>query len=100
MQAMLDAGVATRRGVTCAHLEPACASVPRRHPLTVSEQAQAESVLLPLFPQMTDQEQDQVVDALRAAIVLQRRRRVVTKPLRPKSRRQSTSSDLPIPEQG
>jgi dTDP-4-amino-4,6-dideoxygalactose transaminase len=74
MQAMLDAGVATRRGITCAHLEPACASVPRRHPLTVSEQAQAESILLPLFPQMTDQEQDQVVDALRAAIALPKRR--------------------------
>jgi perosamine synthetase len=75
MQEMLNAGVATRRGVTCAHLEPACASVPRRHPLTVSEQAQAECILLPLFPQMTDQEQEHVVQALRAAIASQKQRR-------------------------
>jgi perosamine synthetase len=75
MQAMLDAGVATRRGVTCAHLEPACASIPRRHPLTVSEQAQAECLLLPLFPQMTDQEQEHVVHALGDAIAVQKRRR-------------------------
>jgi len=74
MQEMLNAGVATRRGVTCAHLEPTCASIPRRHPLTVSEQAQAECILLPLFPQMTDQEQDHVVHALRDAIATQTRR--------------------------
>jgi dTDP-4-amino-4,6-dideoxygalactose transaminase len=72
MQAMLDAGVATRRGVTCAHLEPACASIPRRHPLTVSEQAQSECLLLPLFPQMTDREQEHVVHALRDAIASQK----------------------------
>jgi perosamine synthetase len=75
MQEMLNAGVATRRGVTCAHLELACASIPRRHPLTVSEQAQTECVLLPLFPQMTDQEQEQVVQALRDAIASQKRPR-------------------------
>jgi perosamine synthetase len=72
MQAMLDAGVATRRGVTCAHLEPACAIIPRGHPLTVSEQAQSECLLLPLFPQMTDQEQEHVVHALRDAIASQK----------------------------
>jgi perosamine synthetase len=74
IQEMLNAGVATRRGVTCAHLEPTCASVPRRHPLTVSEQAQAECILLPLFPQMTDEEQDYVVEALHVAITSLRRR--------------------------
>lgn len=37
MQEMSISGVAIRRGVTCADLEPACASGPRRHPLTVSE---------------------------------------------------------------
>jgi perosamine synthetase len=73
MQEMLNSGVATRRSVTCAHLEPACAGIPRRHPLTVSEQVQAECILLPLFPQMTDQEQEHVVAALREAILSQKR---------------------------
>jgi dTDP-4-amino-4,6-dideoxygalactose transaminase len=68
MQVMSKSGVATRRGVMCAHLEPACVGVPRRQPLTVSEQAQAECVLLPLFPQMSDLEQDRVVAALQRAI--------------------------------
>jgi perosamine synthetase len=74
MQEMLNAGVASRRGVTCAHLEPTCASIPRRHPLTVSEQAQAECILLPLFPQITHEEQDHVVEALRGSITSLRRR--------------------------
>jgi dTDP-4-amino-4,6-dideoxygalactose transaminase len=75
MQEMLNAGVATRRGVTCAHLEPACGRIPRRHPLTVSEQAQAECILLPLFAQMTEEEQDYVVEALHVAITSPRPRR-------------------------
>jgi dTDP-4-amino-4,6-dideoxygalactose transaminase len=100
MQAMLDAGVATRRGVTCAHLEPACASVPRRHPLTVSEQAQAECILLPLFPQMIDAEQEQVIDALHAAIASQRQR-PLTGP-RGRHRRAANRPAEPVgmPEQG
>jgi perosamine synthetase len=81
MQEMLNSGVATRRGVTCAHLEPACAAVPRRHPLTVSEQAQVECILLPLYPQMTDQEQEYVVDALQNTIAsLKPRRRAKLAP--------------------
>jgi perosamine synthetase len=74
MQEMLNAGVASRRGVTCAHLEPTCARIRRRHPLTTSEQAQAECILLPLFPQMTHEEQDYVVEALRVSITPLRRR--------------------------
>jgi dTDP-4-amino-4,6-dideoxygalactose transaminase len=75
MQSMLESGVATRRGVMCAHLEPACANLPRRQPLTVSEQAQTECLLLPLFPQMTDLEQDHAVVALQRAIASLRRQR-------------------------
>jgi perosamine synthetase len=82
MQVMLRSGVATGRGVMCAHLEPACATIPRHQPLTVSEQAQAECVLLPVFPQMTDLEQDHVVAALQEAIAsLKRRQRA--RPRRP-----------------
>jgi dTDP-4-amino-4,6-dideoxygalactose transaminase len=74
MQAMLRSGVATARGVMCAHLEPTCATIPRRQPLTVSEQAQAECVLLPLFAQMTDLEQEHVVTAMQGAVASLKRR--------------------------
>jgi perosamine synthetase len=67
MQAMLDAGVSTRRGVMCSHREPAYRSVPNRFALPHSERAQDQCILLPLYPQMTDDEQRQVVSALIAA---------------------------------
>ena len=69
MQSMLDAGVATRRGVMCSHREKAYAGVEgaRRHPLPNSERAQDRGVMLPLFPQMTEEEQDRVVEALERA---------------------------------
>jgi dTDP-4-amino-4,6-dideoxygalactose transaminase len=82
MQAMLDRGVATRRGIMCAHREPAYADktwgAGRDHTpcscgrgrcarLAESERAQDTAILLPLYPQMSDAEQDHVVEALRAA---------------------------------
>jgi dTDP-4-amino-4,6-dideoxygalactose transaminase len=70
MQAMLDAGVSTRRGVMCAHREAAYATEPWRVGplgLAASEAAQDEALILPLFHEMTEDEQDTVVDALRAA---------------------------------
>lgn len=77
MQAMLDAGIATRRGIMCAHREPAyprhvwscgaaecdCAAGSCRR-LAKSEQAQDGTLLLPLFHQMTEDDQDRVVAAL------------------------------------
>jgi dTDP-4-amino-4,6-dideoxygalactose transaminase len=67
MQAMLNRGVATRRGVMCAHLEPAYSADPTP-PLPRSEAAHRRSILLPLYPQMTEADQLTVVDALRAAL--------------------------------
>jgi dTDP-4-amino-4,6-dideoxygalactose transaminase len=80
MQQMLDEDIATRRGIMCAHLEPAyasaatwrCANVdcrPAGHcpNLAESERAQSEGVILPLFSQMTEQQQQQVASALRLA---------------------------------
>lgn len=66
MQMMLDAGVSTRRGIMCAHREPAYAECPHG-PLPVSEAAQDRCVLLPLFSGMTAKQQQQVVQALRDA---------------------------------
>lgn len=80
MQVMLDAGVATRRGIMCAHREPAyqieawlCGSKECQcekascDRLCESEQAQDCTVLLPLFHQMTQHEQDYVVKVLKMA---------------------------------
>jgi dTDP-4-amino-4,6-dideoxygalactose transaminase len=72
MQALLDAGISTRRGVMCAHREPAYAKAPWRAAgsLVESERAQDEIVILPLFHEMTESEQDQVVSALKSALAL------------------------------
>lgn len=67
MQRMLDRGVATRRGVMCAHREPAYATAELRVPLPHSEAAQDRCVILPLYPQMTMVEQDKVVEELKDA---------------------------------
>jgi perosamine synthetase len=68
MQTMLDRGVATRRGIMCAHREPAYGDIACSHPLLHSEQAQDECIILPLYHEMSENEQAQVVDALRAAL--------------------------------
>ncbi|WP_299359644.1 DegT/DnrJ/EryC1/StrS aminotransferase family protein [uncultured Paracoccus sp.] len=67
MQHMLDEGVATRRGIMCAHLEPPYAEG-NLHPLQASEAAQKHSILLPLYPQMTSDDQQRVISVLLGAI--------------------------------
>ena len=67
MQAMLETGVSTRRGIMCSHREEAYADAALPHPLPHSEHAQDRSILLPLYAQMTAAEQAQVVAALAAA---------------------------------
>ena len=67
MQSMLDAGVSTRRGIMCSHREEAYRDIELRWPLRQSELAQDHSLLIPLYPQMTPDEQDRVVSALRDA---------------------------------
>jgi len=66
MQAMLDRGIATRRAVMCAHREPAYAAAGATLP--ESERAQDQGILLPLYVQMTEAEQDRVVAGLRAVL--------------------------------
>ena len=85
MQALLDRGIATRRGVMSAHRQPAyevqpwsCSpdssrcvhggkSCPR---LIESARAEDRSILLPLFAGMTNDEQDVVVAELERALGL------------------------------
>jgi perosamine synthetase len=70
MQAMLDGGVSTRRGIMCAHREPAYAHEPWAagpSGLAESERAQERCIILPLFHELTEAEQETVVAALRGA---------------------------------
>jgi dTDP-4-amino-4,6-dideoxygalactose transaminase len=66
MQTLLDTGIATRRGIMCAHREPAYAGWPHR-PLPESERAQDRAVILPLYDGLTDADQERVVVAFAAA---------------------------------
>jgi perosamine synthetase len=65
MQALLGRGIHTRRGVMCAHREPAYRDLPPRQPLPVSEFLEDHGIILPLYPEMTDAEQALVVEALK-----------------------------------
>jgi perosamine synthetase len=67
MQIMLDAGIATRRGIMCSHREAVYSETPPRAPLPHSEAAQDQCLILPLFPQMTLAEQEQVATVLKNA---------------------------------
>jgi dTDP-4-amino-4,6-dideoxygalactose transaminase len=69
MQSMLDDGISTRRGVMCAHLEPAYRREPWRAAspaasLATSEDISGDGVILPLYIDMTDDDQRRVVASL------------------------------------
>ena len=64
MQEMLEAGIATRRGVMAIHLEP---YYRQRFPgvrLSVTETAAQSTLLLPIYATMTELEQEYVIDHL------------------------------------
>jgi dTDP-4-amino-4,6-dideoxygalactose transaminase len=63
MQYLLDRGIATRRGVMCAHREKSYAGT-CRFDLSESEKAQDHCIILPLYHQMTENEQDYVAKHL------------------------------------
>jgi dTDP-4-amino-4,6-dideoxygalactose transaminase len=64
MQHLLDAGVASRRGIMCAHRETAYGDLTCRFTLCHSEAAQDQCIILPLYIQMTIGEQQIVALAL------------------------------------
>jgi perosamine synthetase len=70
MQRLLDEGVSTRRGIMCTHREPAYQKEVWRmgnDHLFESEQAQDQTIILPLFQQMIEAEQDRVITTLKMA---------------------------------
>ena len=70
MQALLDRGISTRRGIMCAHRE----ATYRRQPwwaagsLRESERAQDQCILLPLYHDLREDEQVTIANELRAAL--------------------------------
>ncbi len=63
---LANAGIAARRGIMAAHAEPAYAG--QAHPpLPVTDRLSSSSVILPLFHEMTEAEQDLVVAVVRTA---------------------------------
>ena len=82
MQTLLDQGIASKRGVMCTHRSPAYAEIPWTcgpmergcrceagtcERLRESERAEDRSVMLPLYPGLSDADQDRVSEALARA---------------------------------
>jgi dTDP-4-amino-4,6-dideoxygalactose transaminase len=67
MQRMLDQGIATRRGIMLAHREKPFLDNPSGKKLPISEHASDCSILLPLYPGLTPQEQERIVRSLEIA---------------------------------
>jgi perosamine synthetase len=68
MQKLLDAGIATRRGIMSIHREPCYASLDGPQHFPESERASDQCLCLPLYSQMTGDEQRQVVEQLDRAL--------------------------------
>ncbi len=70
MQDLLDAGIATRRGAMNAHREGAYPPGAWRSvgPLAESEAAQDMGIVLPLFHQLTESDQDRVINEVKRAV--------------------------------
>lgn len=68
MQRLLDKGIATRAGVMASHKEPPYKKMYPKLRLPVTEKAANETIILPLYPQMTQNEQSYVIDQLKKAI--------------------------------
>jgi perosamine synthetase len=71
MQALLDRQISTRRGIMCAHREPAYQDQSWRSigSLSESERAQDECILIPIYHQLGREEQRFIAAQLRAVLV-------------------------------
>lgn len=67
MQQLLDEGIATRRGIMAAHLEPACSDL-HVQALPVTERLTRRSLVLPLFHGMTEEQIERVAEALTGSV--------------------------------
>ena len=67
LRRLFERGILARRGIMAAHLEPTFAGHPHTA-LPVTERMTRQSLLLPLFHDMTEAEQGRVVDAVRSEL--------------------------------
>jgi dTDP-4-amino-4,6-dideoxygalactose transaminase len=65
MQSMLERGISTRRGIMASHRELPYRGTNWEKRLPETNDAADECFILPLFHQMTEEEQDFVIDAVR-----------------------------------
>jgi dTDP-4-amino-4,6-dideoxygalactose transaminase len=69
LQALADAGISGRRGIMAANRQPAYRGRDTGVvPLPATERLTDNTLILPLFHQMTDEEQHRVVETLRSAV--------------------------------
>jgi len=66
MQRLLDHGIATRRGIMATHREAPYRAARWDRELPATNAATDECIILPLFHQMSEEEQAFVLDAIRA----------------------------------
>ena len=67
-QRLLDTGVACRPGYMACHVQPVCRQLYPDLRLPNTEKAFDSVIILPLYPQMTDEEQDYVINCVHNAI--------------------------------
>ena len=64
MHLLLEKGISTRRGVMTAHREAAYIIGNKTYSLPITEKTSDNSILIPLYPQMKDDEVDYVIDSV------------------------------------
>jgi dTDP-4-amino-4,6-dideoxygalactose transaminase len=77
MRLMAEAGISVRRGIMAAHTEPAYAGV--KPSLPVTERLTKHSLILPLFHDMTNAQQEHVASVLTSALTDSRAVRYIRK---------------------
>jgi dTDP-4-amino-4,6-dideoxygalactose transaminase len=65
MQGLLDRGISTRRGIMATHREAPYRSARWDRELPETNSATDECIILPLFHQLTEEEQEFVIDTIR-----------------------------------
>jgi perosamine synthetase len=70
LRVLAEASISARRGIMAAHLEPAYAGA--RPSLPVTERLTAGSLILPLFHEMTEAQQDHVASVVMSALTSDR----------------------------
>ena len=64
LRKLMSHGISARRGFMAAHLEPAYSDIPHRD-LRVTEHLTHQSIILPLFHELSGDQQDKVIEVLR-----------------------------------